>query len=107
MDTSLKWAVAASPYGVHFRGSYWTVRITIIFANIQYPFILTITDFASDFYLPAIATGLDSSFNKDQDILVLPLDLQKFDTHEKLTQDVLKHFGKVRHNIIIIRIPVM
>ncbi|XP_078358032.1 dehydrogenase/reductase SDR family member 7-like [Oculina patagonica] len=43
----------------------------------------------------AIATGLDSSFNKDQDILVLPLDLQKFDTHEKLTQDVLKHFGKV------------
>ncbi|KAL9982697.1 hypothetical protein ACROYT_G004773 [Oculina patagonica] len=43
----------------------------------------------------AIATGLDSSFNKDQDILVLPLDLQKFGTHEKLAQDVLKHFGKV------------
>lgn len=51
---------------------------------------------AFGFYLPAIiATGLDSSFNKDQDILVLPLDLQKFGTHEKLTQDVLKHFGKV------------
>ena len=42
-----------------------------------------------------IATGLDSSFNKDQDILILPLDLQEFDTHEKLTQDVLKHFGRV------------
>lgn len=43
----------------------------------------------------AIATGDDSSFNKDQDILVLPLDLMKFDTHGNLTQDVLKHFGKV------------
>ena len=45
--------------------------------------------------LPAIASSLDSFFNKDQDILVLPLDLQEFDTHEKLTQDVLKHFGRV------------
>ncbi|KAJ7390398.1 Dehydrogenase/reductase SDR member 7 [Desmophyllum pertusum] len=43
----------------------------------------------------AIATGFDSKFNKDQDILVLPLDLTKFSTHEELTQDVLKHFGKV------------
>ena len=43
-----------------------------------------------------IATGLDSSFKKDQEILVLPLDLVKYDTHEKLTQDVLKHFGKVK-----------
>jgi len=47
-------------------------------------------------YLPAISTALDSSFKKDQDILVLPLDLQKFDTHEQLAQDVLKHFGKVK-----------
>ncbi|XP_078357859.1 dehydrogenase/reductase SDR family member 7-like isoform X1 [Oculina patagonica] len=43
----------------------------------------------------AVASELNPSFNKDKDILVLPLDLQKFDTHEKLTQDVLKHFGKV------------
>jgi len=43
----------------------------------------------------AIAIAHDSSFKTDQDILVLPLDLQKFDTHEKLTQDVLKHFGKI------------
>ena len=43
-----------------------------------------------------IATGLDSSFKKDQEILVLPLDLVKYDTHENLTQDVLKHFGKVK-----------
>lgn len=42
-----------------------------------------------------IATGLDSSFKKDQEILVLPLDLLKYDTHENLTQDVLKHFGKI------------
>ncbi|CAH3154884.1 unnamed protein product, partial [Porites evermanni] len=31
----------------------------------------------------------------DQDILVLPLDLLKYDTHEKLAHDVLDHFGKV------------
>ena len=43
------------------------------------------------------ATSLDSSFDKDQDIIVLPMDLQKFDTHGQLTQDVLKHFGKVLH----------
>jgi len=42
----------------------------------------------------AIAITDDSSF-KDQDILVLPLDSLKFNTHEKLTQDVLKYFGKV------------
>ena len=46
-------------------------------------------------YFPAIAAGVDASFNKDQDILVLPLDLMKYDTHGNLTQDVLKHFGKV------------
>ncbi|XP_073239517.1 dehydrogenase/reductase SDR family member 7-like [Porites lutea] len=43
----------------------------------------------------AISLATDPSFKKDQEILVLPLDLQKFDTHEKLAQDVLKHFGKV------------
>ena len=43
-----------------------------------------------------IAIGLDLSFKKDQEILVLPLDLVKYDTHENLTQDVLKHFGKVK-----------
>ncbi|KAM7431587.1 Dehydrogenase/reductase SDR member 7 [Porites harrisoni] len=43
----------------------------------------------------AISLAIDPSFKKYQEILVLPLDLQKFDTHEKLAQDVLKHFGKV------------
>ena len=43
----------------------------------------------------AIAITHDSLFKEDQNILVLPLDSLKFDTHEKLTQDVLKHFGKV------------
>ena len=38
-----------------------------------------------------VATG-----KKDQEILVLPLDLVKYDTHENLTQDVLKYFGKVK-----------
>ena len=57
--------------------------------------LLTITNSAFDLYLPAIVSGLNSSFNKDKDILVLPLDLLKFDTHQKMAQDVLKHFGKV------------
>ena len=42
------------------------------------------------FFFSAIGTSHNSLFKKDQDILVLPLDLLKFDT-----QDVLKHFGKV------------
>ena len=49
-------------------------------------------------FLPAISLATDRSFKKEQEILVLPLDLQKFDTHEKLAQDVLKHFGKVKRN---------
>ena len=48
-----------------------------------------------DCYISAITIAYDSLFKTDQDILVLPLDLLKFDTHEQLTQDVLKHFGKV------------
>ena len=48
-----------------------------------------------------IAIAHDSSFQKDQEIIVLPLDSLKFDTHEKLTQDVLKHFGKVWHCFLI------
>ena len=46
-------------------------------------------------FFSAIAIAHDSSFKKDQEILVLLLDTLKFDTHEKLTQNVLKHFGKV------------
>ena len=46
-------------------------------------------------YISAIAIAHDSSVKNDQDILVLPLDLLRFDTHDKLTKDVLKHFDKV------------
>ena len=46
----------------------------------------------------AISLALDPSFNEDQDILILPLDLLKYDTHAKLAQDVIKHFGKVTGN---------
>ncbi|XP_068746508.1 dehydrogenase/reductase SDR family member 7-like [Montipora capricornis] len=42
-----------------------------------------------------ISSALYPSFQKDQDILVLPLDLLQFDTHGNLTTDVIKHFGKV------------
>lgn len=50
---------------------------------------------STDLCISAIAIAHDTSFKTDQDILVLPLDLQKFDTHENLTDDVFKHFGKV------------
>ncbi|KAK2572431.1 Dehydrogenase/reductase SDR family member 7 [Acropora cervicornis] len=43
----------------------------------------------------AISSALDPSFQKDQDILVLPVDLLQLDTHENLAKDVIKHFGKV------------
>lgn len=33
---------------------------------------------------------------KEEDILVLPLDALKFETHSSATQDVLKYFSKVR-----------
>ena len=46
-------------------------------------------------YISAIAIDHDTSFKTDQDILVLPLNLLTFNTHKKLTQDVLEHFGKV------------
>ena len=58
-------------------------------------FLLPNNNFSFDCYISAIAIAHDSSFKTDEDILVLPLDLLKFDTHEQLTQDVLKHFGKV------------
>ena len=57
---------------------------------------LSLISFVFNLYISAIALDHDSSFEKDQDILVLPLDSLKFDTHEQLTQDVLKHFGKVQ-----------
>lgn len=48
------------------------------------------------FVFAAISSSLDPLFKKDQDILVLPLDLVKFDTHEKLAKDVIMHFGEVK-----------
>ena len=57
-----------------------------------------------NFYISAIAVDCDSSFRTDQDILVLPLDVVKYDTHEKLTQDVLKHFGKVHRIFFLINV---
>ena len=52
--------------------------------------------YAVYFAFAAISSSLDPLFKKDQDILVLPLDLVKFDTHEKLAKDVIMHFGKVK-----------
>ena len=43
----------------------------------------------------AIASGVNPTFQKDQDILVLPLDLQQFETHHDLANNVVKQFGKV------------
>ena len=47
-------------------------------------------------FTSAISSALDPSFQKDKDILVLPLDLSQLDTHENLAKDVIKHFGKVK-----------
>jgi len=47
----------------------------------------------------AIAIAQNSSFKTDNDILVLPLDLLKYDTHEKLTQDVLAQLEKVTESL--------
>ena len=71
-----------------------TLKTNIIISLLNAMFFLK-------YYFSAIATTYDSSFKKDQDILVLPLDLLKFDTHEKLTQDVLKHFVKVWYSFLI------
>ena len=44
--------------------------------------------------------GKVKDFNKDTDILVLPLDVTKFDTHQDALKTVLDHFGQVKINTI-------
>ena len=44
----------------------------------------------------------NSQENKDTDILVLPLDVTKFDTHQDALETVLDHFGQVKINITIL-----
>ncbi len=41
------------------------------------------------------AAGKVKDFNSDNDILVLPLDTTKFDTHEEALKTVLDHFNQV------------
>ena len=83
-QTPSPWA----PWSLNAASKHWAEAKTFLYAELD----LTIS------FPSAISLAHDSSFKKDQDILVLPLDLQKFDTHEKLAQDVLKHFGKVKRN---------
>ena len=75
-------------WSLNAASKHWAEAKTFLYAELD----LTIS------FPSAISLAHGSSFKKDQDILVLPLDLQKFDTHEKLAQDVLKHFGKVKRN---------
>ena len=42
-----------------------------------------------------LAAGKVKDFNNDNDILVLPLDTTKFDTHEEALKTVLDHFNQV------------
>ena len=39
------------------------------------------------------------SFDKDKDVLILPLDVTKFSTHTDLANQVIHRFGKVRMSI--------
>ena len=42
-----------------------------------------------------LAAGKVKDFNTDHDILVLPLDTTKYDTHEDAMKTVLDHFNQV------------
>ena len=42
-----------------------------------------------------LAVGKANDFNSDKDILVLPLDTTKFETHEDAFKTVLDHFSQV------------
>ena len=91
VQAKIYWQRTPSPWGpwsLTDASKHWAEAKTFLYAELD----LTIS------FPSAIFLAHDSSFKKDQDILVLPLDLQKFDTHEKLARDVLKHFGKVKRN---------
>ena len=47
------------------------------------------------FLFSEIASDKKKNFEKDQDFLVLPLDVTKFDMHIKAVKAVLDHFGQV------------
>ena len=82
--------ICVCPYCDHTLNPLLLTNNKLILANFL-PF-----SFVFNLYISAIAIDHGSSFEKNQDILVLPLDSVKFDTHEQLTQDVLKHFGRVQ-----------
>ncbi|XP_068712031.1 dehydrogenase/reductase SDR family member 7-like [Montipora foliosa] len=46
-----------------------------------------------------ISSATDSTFENDQNILVLPMDLLQYETHEQLAKDVIRCFGKI--NILV------
>ena len=47
------------------------------------------------FHFSEIASGKMKNFEKDQDFLVLSLDMTKFDMHNEAVKIVLDHFGQV------------
>ena len=46
-------------------------------------------------FISELAAEKVKDFNNDKDILVLPLDTTKFDTHEDALNTVLAHFRQV------------
>lgn len=46
-------------------------------------------------FVSDISSALDSTFENDQNIFVLPMDLLQFDKHEQHVKDVIQYFGKV------------
>ena len=46
-------------------------------------------------FVSDISSALDSTFENDQNVFVLPMDLLQFEKHEQRVKDVLEYFGKV------------
>ena len=46
-------------------------------------------------FVSDISSALDSTFENDQNVFVLPMDLLQFEKHEQRVKDVIQHFGKV------------
>ena len=46
-------------------------------------------------FVSDISSALDSTFENDQNVFVLPMDLLQFEKHEQHVKDVIQYFGKV------------
>lgn len=47
-------------------------------------------------FVSDISIALDSTFENDQNVFVLPMDLLQFEKHEQHVKDIIQCFGKVK-----------